>query len=110
MILTLHLLQSIINRIELSEILSPWTVQEDDVNYCFEIASNALNANSSKRPMELSYYPMHNHSQTIINEDLTTTLILYFNSSDALIVDGEVTVISNMTVTNKHKWDDTVVQ
>ena len=53
---------------------------------------------------------MHNHSQTIINEDLTTTLILYFNSSDALIVDGEVTVIINRTVTNKHKWYDIVVQ
>lgn len=101
------------NRIEFAGTRRPWTIQADDFNYRLEfahMASNALDSDANKRAMWMHYDPLRNKHQTIIGGDLTTTLTRSSNSQDALIVDGGMTVLGDVTVTGKYRINATTLE
>jgi hypothetical protein len=101
------------SRIEFAGVRQPWVMQGDDMGYRLEIAhmaSNALLFNDAKRAMYFHYNPVANRHQTVIGGNLTTTITNSSNTTDALIVDGGMTVIGDVTVTGKYRINATTLQ
>jgi hypothetical protein len=100
------------SRIEFAGVRRPWVIQADDFHRRLEfahMASNALDSDTSERALWMRYDQLRNKHQTIIGGDIATTLTRSSNSQDALIVDGGITVLGDVTVTGKYRINATTL-